>query len=300
MLCPEFIDLYNLSNKPYKSYTKVEMKKLYNKSIKLFNSHYKLCNIIFTNDDNIISNFRKYAENNAKKNKLKKEFKRKYKIYKKIKNYNTIYRYSIVMKELINNCSYKYIEWKFKRDMFEYSYKKINKELQFLDIDEYNKFETLFESLDCYAGGPFDLGKKEDKYDGTITWFPDFEVFHYKHRINKKLKINKDFNIETKYDFCKITTNRIYKSSIDYYLLKNNMYYIFNYEYKWFNLNEENEKPHHSLFYDYNCEIKKIYYEEKNKKLYRLLCIEKINILNETMEKRLNIDCWEIICDFVC
>ncbi len=107
-------------------------------------------------------------------------------------------------------------------------------------------------------------------------------------------------------DYCEMVLNEILQTNPLYDL--NHGYYnsIDDYKLRWIS---KYNIPYNSIIYYFKNHIYyynsyefiyNIYKGEIKKKLNKLICNEKLNILDKKMLNSLNIDCWKLICDYVC
>jgi hypothetical protein len=210
-------------------------------------------------------------------------------------NKNIIELFNNVIIEIkTNNLYSKYNEWIIE----DKNGKKLKLE-NIIDInnqEEYNEFMYTFENVDGNSGGPF-------KNCGKIVSFPYYNCIHEKINKKYKKKYLKDFDIQTKYDYYDFTTNRLFRTTTEYDI-KCNRYRIYPSEWKWLNLQSEdhfqNYLNNYKDMYTYGNQIYLLSNEYNKHKLYRIYMNERLSKIENIMINKLNIDCWEIICDFVC
>ncbi len=192
----------------------------------------------------------------------------------------------------------------------------------FIDEDDENMFCCIMED-EPYSTNelPFDYYCKQTNgiycyndltnYKDESYTIRKFAMFSNINGYGKKYKNNYDISmypISVRNDYIKFYLKQLL-SSKDHYDIRKGRYWLFPHQLKWFyNIPfEKSDKPgreDHPKFYldlfESDHYIRKEYSQQIKIKLYKMVSNEKLNLTQNTIVNKTNIDCWKLICDFVC
>lgn len=246
--------------------------------------------------------------------------------------YNYLKKYSKkVIKQLQKNTLQKYNEWGIIKTQYN-TYEHVN---HFIDEDDENSFLCSFEDHmrfgnetcdypNCYSMNNCSFyqrmnnKKYEDilinysyfykefsnKYEHIIRNYSKYSnlIHHFKNGIDEY--DSSVYCSSVRNDYIKFVLKEILNTNDDYDLRKSH-YSIYHYQIKWLNIDHfistkrKGIPDNYRDLFKMNYIITDIYDKETKYKLFKKLCVEKLNMLDHIMLKRLNIDCWNLICVYL-
>lgn len=237
--------------------------------------------------------------------------------------YNYLKKYSKkVIKQLQKNTLQKYNEWGIIKTQYN-TYEHVN---CFIDDDDENTFLCSFEDHmrfgnetcdypNCYSMNNCSFYQRMNNYSYFYKEFSNkYEhiIRNYSKHSNLIHHFKKDIDdydssiycTSVRNDYIKFVLKEILNTNDDYDLRKSH-YSIYHYQIKWLNVEPFISTKRKGIpdnfrhLFKMNYTITKIFENETKNKLFKQLCVEKLNMLDNKMLKRLNVDCWKLICDYL-
>ncbi len=219
-------------------------------------------------------------------------------------NYHKSIYSQFVLNELNRNTLNKYREW----NVIEYDFYNVVCNY-FVDEEDEEAFYSVIEDELYYGDKPHTHeGIYKLTEDGTFHYtVKQYALFrniisigHNSNKCDSSMYSN-----EVRKDFLLMTLARTLNSNT-HYDMRRSFYMLYPNEIKWFHVGSFKSTlrtgypdNYRDMFRMREIMIKK-YNKQVKTKLYRMICNEKLNLLNTKMLNRLNTDCWNLICDFVC
>jgi hypothetical protein len=226
-------------------------------------------------------------------------------------NYFKIIYSNFVLPNLIRNTLYSHREWNVieHTTMGEYGLEYDPECINFIDEDDKELFYDIINSYLYDSDKPYkynsDCKLINCAYYYTIKQYALFYNIIQKAKKSKQLYDSSVFSTLICKDYLTVVTNRLLMS-YTHHNMSQRIYVLYPNEFKWIHIMKINLNRKEGYPDDYRDILKmkemttNKYNNEVKCKLYKMVYNEKLNILNKKMLKQLNIDCWKLICDYVC